>query len=105
MDNLEEFNYINDLFDIYGKLLTDKQIEIIKKYYKYNLSLSEISGELKISRNAVLDSLNHSKEKLFDYENRLHILNKINKITEVLNKNEIPEKIKEEIIKELNNGI
>ena len=61
MNELEEFNYINNLYDIYRNLFTSKQIEIMDNYFKFNLSLSEISENLKISRSAVLDTINHSK--------------------------------------------
>lgn len=101
MNELEEFVLINNLYDIYRALFTDKQILIMDKYYKFNLSLSEIAEELEISRSAVLDTINHVKNKLIDYENKLNLYKKHNKIKEILDKNKIEEKIKEEIYKEL----
>ena len=35
--------YISDLLGIYGKLLTDYQLEIMELYYFEDLSLSEIA--------------------------------------------------------------
>ena len=43
MNNLEERVYIAKLFDLYGKLLTQKQQDLFLLYYYEDLSLSEIS--------------------------------------------------------------
>ena len=53
MDNLDEFNYINELFDTYGVLLSESQQQMLEQYYVFNLSLGEIAEELNISRAAV----------------------------------------------------
>ena len=45
------------LLDFYGNMLTDRQREIMNLYYEDNLSLSEISENLSVSRNAVHKSL------------------------------------------------
>ena len=29
MDNLDEFNYVNELFDTYGSLLTESQYQML----------------------------------------------------------------------------
>ncbi len=100
MNNIIEFNYVNDLYDIYRNLFTDKQILIMDNYYKFNLSLSEISEELKISRSAVLDSINHCKEKLYEYESILKLDEKHKKIKQILEKSDIDDTIKKEIYKE-----
>lgn len=97
MKAIEEYNYINELLDLYGNLLTDKQKEVLEKYYSYNLSLSEISEELNISRGAVSDLLNHAKSNLISYENALKLNEKIKNIEKL----DIDEEIKEKIIKEL----
>lgn len=101
MNNIEEFNFINDLYDIYRNLFTDKQILIMDKYYKFNLSLGEISEELNISRSAVLDSINHCKNKLTEYESILELNKKHKNIKNILEKSGISEEIKEKIYKEL----
>ena len=76
MKKIEEFDYINNLFLIYGNLLTEKQKEIVEQYYVYNLSLSEISENINISRSAVSDSLLHAKDNLLKYEEELKIYEK-----------------------------
>ena len=100
MNNIEEFNYINDLYDVYRNLFTDKQVLIMDKYYKFNLSLAEISEELNISRSAVLDSINHCKNKLNEYESILKLNEKHKNIKNILESNDISEEIKEKIYKE-----
>ena len=45
------------LYDYYGELLTDKQQNYFKDYYFDNLTLSEISENYNISRNAIHKSL------------------------------------------------
>lgn len=39
----------NDLFDVYGDLLTKRQREILSLYYEEDFSYTEISEELEIS--------------------------------------------------------
>ena len=40
---MKEFVYYNSLFDIYGKLLTEKEQESFRDYYQEDLSLGEIA--------------------------------------------------------------
>jgi uncharacterized protein len=96
-NELDEFNYINGLYEIYKNLLTEKQILIMDKYYIFNLSFGEIASELKISRSAVCDALEHGKEKLINYENTLHIYKKHMQITDILNNSSIDDNIKKKI--------
>ncbi len=60
-----------DLFDRYGKLLTEREEGIFRRYYFYDLSLSEIAEELGISRTAVSLSLKAAASKLARYEEKL----------------------------------
>ena len=62
---------ISMLNQIYGKLLTTKQYEIIDDYYNNDLSLSEIAENNKITRQAVRDILKKGERKLFEYEENL----------------------------------
>lgn len=101
MLDINEFNYINELFDLYKNLLTDKQRDIMEKYFSYNLSLKELSDELKISRSAVLDTIDHSIIKLKQYEEKLKLHDKYRKIVKLLDETNVSEKDKEEIIGEL----
>lgn len=79
-DNLE----IIKLIDVYGKLLTDKQYEIITEYYFDNLSLAEIGSNLNITRQAVSDSISKTTKLLKNYECKLGIITKENMIADKL---------------------
>ncbi|MCI8759832.1 MAG: hypothetical protein HFJ34_01685 [Clostridia bacterium] len=62
---------ISMLNQIYGKLLTPKQYEIIEDYYNHDLSLSEIAQNNEITRQAVRDILIKGEKKLYEYEQKL----------------------------------
>ena len=67
---------IGILVEIYGKLLTKKQYDVINDYYNNDLSLSEIAENNKISRQAVRDLIKKGESKLFEYEEKLNIMKK-----------------------------
>lgn len=73
------------LFDFYGKLLTDKQQEMLAFYYEQDLSLGEIAEEFQISRQAVHDVIKRSEKILEQYEEKLGLVNKFNIEQEKLN--------------------
>lgn len=62
------------LFDFYGQLLTPKQVEIMNMHYNDDLSLSEISEHLSISRQGVHDSLKRAEHALSEYEEKLGLV-------------------------------
>lgn len=93
---MEENIYITILFDYYSELLTDKQQQYFKLYYFDNLSLFEISENLNVSRNAIHKELKYIKDKLYFYEDKLHLYKKDKMLDEVLDKI-TDEKIKEEL--------
>lgn len=72
------------LYDLYGNLLTDKQKTYFEEYYFNNLSLSEIASLYEVSRNAISKSLKEVTIKLNDYEDKLKIYKKLNKITKLV---------------------
>ena len=67
---------ISMLLQIYGKLLTEKQYELLDDYYNNDLSLSEIAENLGITRQAVRDNKSKGENKLFEYEEKLNIMKK-----------------------------
>lgn len=81
---MEEFIYYNELYDIYKPLLTIKQQQYFEEYYYNNLSLSEISENYDISRNAISKQINVIRDKLKDYENKLNLYTKKEKIYKAL---------------------
>ena len=93
---MEEFIYSNELYDLYGKLLTDKQQEYFENYYFNNLSLSEMAENYGISRNAIHKQLKIVIDKLNDYEDKLG-LNKKLKALDLIVKEIKDEKISKNI--------
>lgn len=79
---------ISILCELYGKLLTKKQLEFMNDYYNNDLSLSEIAENNDITRQAVRDILKKGEKKLFEYEEKLEfmkrMLNQEKKIEKVL---------------------
>ncbi|NLB11041.1 hypothetical protein GX831_01080, partial [bacterium] len=71
---------------------------IIEDYYQDNLSLAEIAENLKISRAAVFSLLKRVVNKLEFYESKLQLLEKKEKLNKLLDKADLSEKLKEEII-------
>jgi len=57
----------------YAPLLTDRQQALLELYCDEDLSLSEIAGQLSISRQAVSDNLNRAYERLDELENHLQL--------------------------------
>lgn len=69
---MAEKNYdISKLLDIYGDILSDRQRLAVELYYNEDLSLSEISDEMGISRQGVRASLKKSEETLCSMEEKL----------------------------------
>ena len=80
---------ISMLCQIYGKLLTKKQLEILTDYYNNDLSLTEIAENNQITRQAVRDIIKKGENKLFELEEKLLFMEKTMKqeklLQEVLN--------------------
>lgn len=83
--------HVSMLLDMYGKLLTNKQYDVIDLYYNQNLSLSEIAEELGITRQGVRKNLVDAENKLFDFEEKLSFLK------EKLERQELIEKLIEKL--------
>ena len=77
--------YLNDLFDIYGELLTDKQKDYFKDYYFNNMSYGEIADKYNVSRNAIYKQLSSATDKLNELEDILKIYKNNKKIREIIN--------------------
>ena len=81
---MEKFVYLNNLFDLYGELLTSKQQKYFTSYYFDNLSYGEISDKYHISRNAIYRQLKLIEKKLEFYEEKLKLSSKKNKINDII---------------------
>ena len=67
---------ISILLEIYGKLLTQKQYDLLNDYYNNDLSLAEIAENENITRQAVRDNLKKGERKLFNFEEKLEVMKK-----------------------------
>ena len=92
MDNVLKYT---KLFDYYGNLLTEKEQIYFKDYYFENLSLSEIAQNYNVSRNAVHKHIKSCEIKLEQYEEKLGIIKRDEKIKKDL------EKIKDERVSKI----
>ena len=92
---MEQQLYITTLYDYYKNLLTEKQQVYFEDYYFNNLTLSEISENYNISRNAVHKQLKEITNKLEEYEKKLNLYNKSQIIKELIK--DIDEKTKSKI--------
>jgi len=76
MEALEKKVYLNQLFELYGALLTKKQAQSFLYYYVDDYSLQEIAEIFSVSRNAIYDQLQKVEKHLLDYESKLHLYEK-----------------------------
>ena len=74
--SLEKNVKVSLLCQIYGKMLTKKQYEVINDYYNNDLSLSEIAENNNITRQAVRDIIKKGENKLFYLEEKLAFMEK-----------------------------
>ena len=88
---MEERIKISMLLDLYEGLLTDKQKDIMDLYFNDDLSLAEISEITNTSRQAVFDIIKRCEKSLLDYESKLKLLSRNEKLKEI--KDEILNKL------------
>lgn len=77
---MNKFAFIG-LWDVYSGLLTETQQEITNLYFNLDLTVSEIAKEKGVSRQAVSECLKGCKVQLEEYENRLHIFERLQKLS------------------------
>ena len=86
MDLLDKNIQLIGLYDLYQNVLTEKQREYFELYYFDDLSITEISENLNVSRNAVHDQIKRTTQKLFDLEEKLQIQENNKKRNKLLKK-------------------
>ena len=67
---------VAELSDYYRGLLTERQYDIVDRYYNLDCSLAEIAEYLGITRQSVRDALVKSRDALLHYESVLHLKEK-----------------------------
>lgn len=91
-------DYLCRLYDYYANLFTEKQREYFEDYYFQNLTLSEMSENYRISRNAVHKNIKETSNRLLEYEEKLHLYQNYVTIKELLQEQtDVLEKIEEYI--------
>lgn len=95
---MERFVYLNNLYDFYKELFTDKQRLYFEDYYWNNLSLGEIAINYEVSRNAIHNQLKIIEDKLLELEDKFKLFEKREKIIELLNGN-----VSEELLERIKN--
>ena len=85
--NIEERVQIAILSKYYGKMLTERQQDILNMYVDNNLSLAEVSEELKISRQAVKDALDNAMQTLNSTEEKLGFIARDEKFKNIIEDN------------------
>ncbi len=73
---------ISLLFDFYGQLLSPKQQQAVSLYYNDDLSLSEVSEVMGITRQGVRDLVKRSESELYLYEDKLGLYGRFERIGE-----------------------
>lgn len=81
---MENELYLINLYDCYKNLLTERQREYFEDYYFNNLSLTEISENEDVSRNAIHKQLKEVCLKLKDFEDKLKMNEKYEKILKIV---------------------
>lgn len=74
----------NVLFDYYGGLLTSRQRQFFELHFQYDLSLGEIAENVGVSRQAVHDLLKRTLAQLDQYEERLGLVARDQKLNQLL---------------------
>lgn len=100
---LQDFVKYGKLFDAYGKLLSFDRQRIMSSYFEYNMTLAEIAKEKNISRQAVLDAIDKSCQKLEEYETALQVVEKNQRLEkqldEICSDDACPSEIKQKVEK------
>ncbi len=76
--------YLCNLYDYYKELLTDKQKMYFEDYYFDNLTLSELSENYNVSRNAIHKTLKEIEVKLNTFEDKLNLYKNREKIKDII---------------------
>ena len=76
---------ICDLLELYGKLLTEKQLKLLELYYFDDLSLSEIAENEGGSRQGAMDVIKRAEKELLKMESVLGLYSRNTEQTKIIN--------------------
>lgn len=103
--SLEKNLKISRLYDEYCEVLSENQKLVMTEYYFEDKTLSEIAENLSISRQAVLDSIKKSEEKLFEFEEKFKLVEKVEKLQALVEKFKSNQISKHHFVEEIENQI
>lgn len=67
---IEELTKYTSLFDCYGKLLSDKQFQVMDKFLNLDIGESEMAELENGSRQAIHDAIKKAKKQLQEFEEK-----------------------------------
>ena len=101
-DLLKKQHHYNLLYGFYAPLLTKLQQTTFEFYYFDDLSLAEIASELKVSRNAVFDTIKKVEHNLDELEKKMKLYQKEQALNQLLDEYSIKvDEIGLELIKKI----
>ncbi len=71
---IEQVIKISQLYDFYSELLSEKQKQYLNDYYFNDFSLTEISENYDISKQAVSNNIKRTITELEEYEEKLNLI-------------------------------
>lgn len=76
---------VSFLLDFYGEVLTEKQREVMERYYNDDLSLAEIADEFGITRQGVRDAIKRGESILVDLEAKVGFARRYQEVQQGVN--------------------
>lgn len=72
--NIDKIIEVSKLYDFYSELLSAKQQQYISDYFLNDLSLTEISENYSISKQAVSNNIKRTVSELESFEKKLNLI-------------------------------
>lgn len=95
---MKDREYILNLYEIYKELFTERERDYFENYYYEDYSFQEIADNYEVSKSYASKFVNSIQDKLIKYESALNILDKNNKLREIIeliDSQEIKDKIED----------
>ncbi len=84
MSRTKDYLHYNNLFDIYGNLLNEREKEIFHLFYEEDYSMQEIANQRSVSKSAIGTTIKTINKKLDDYEKKLNFFQKEQKYLDMI---------------------
>ena len=87
---MKEREKILAIYEVYKELLSERERDYFENYYVEDYNLQEIADNYEVSKSYVGKYINEIEEKLNNYENKLKIVEKFEKIRKIIEEEENP---------------